>query len=189
MKNLSETKKIEVILQHEFHFPIWIFHINGKLFVLTFILSVCHIVADNRLYKVVDGVGFIAYNSAQKNACSCIPDDQTASTQLVQPKTTAIDIEQSKSIFQNIKDDLYAVFSRFFVESLLISSPIFKSPRFIVNPVINFFYGICENFGCTPLNSEAGFMDTLSYLTKCITNVLVAALNVIVSQTTRLIGG
>ena len=138
------------------------FHINGKLFVLTFILSGCPEVADNVLYNVVDGIGFMNYNSAQKKACSCIPDDQTTSTQLVQPKTTAIDIEQSKSIFQNIYDNLSEMFWKFI--DLLNSSPIVQSAISIVKSVINFFRGMCESFfGVTPLKAEAGLMDILSF--------------------------
>ena len=147
----------------------------------------CDFVSDV-LYYAVDLYGRSAYDSAQQKACSCIPDDQTTGTQLIiRPKTAEIDTEQSKSIYQNIKDNFAAMQWKFI--DLLKSSPILKSVRFIVIPAINFLYGFCENFGVTPLKAEAGWMDILSFLKECFTNALAAASNAIFSQANRLIGG
>ena len=107
------------------------------------------------LYNGVHIFGFMAYNSAQEKACTCI--------------TTEIDSQQSKSIFQIIYDNFSDIFSKFV--DLLISSPIIQSASFIVKPAINFFRGMCESFfGVTPLKAEAGLMDIWSFLQQCIGN-------------------
>ena len=135
---------------------------------LKFWITECRAAADI-LHGIVKSVGVEAYESAQKKACTCIPDDKTMSTQLIKSKKNEIDTEQSKSIFQNIFDNLSEMFWKFF--DLLKSSPIVQSAISIVKSVINFFRGICESFfGVTPLNSEAGWMDILSFLKQCIVN-------------------
>ena len=119
------------------------------------------------LYNGVHIFGFMAYNSAQEKACTCIPSDGIS--KLIKPKTTEIDSQQSKSIFQIIYDNFSDIFSKFV--DLLISSPIIQSVSFIVEPAINFFRGMCESFfGVTPLKAEAGWMDILSFLKQCIGN-------------------
>ena len=119
------------------------------------------------MYNGVNIFGFMAYNSAQEKACSCIPD--YGSYKRIKPETTEINAEQSKSVFQVIYDNFSKIVSKFI--DLLISSPIIQSANFIVKPVINFFQGMCESlFGCTPIKSQAGFMDILSFLKQCIAN-------------------
>jgi len=153
--------------------------------VFFFVSTACDIAAEI-LYYVVKLFGSWAYGSAQEKACTCIPEDwMTSSTQLIKPKTAEIDTEQSKSIFQNIYDNFSAIFTKFI--DLLRSTPIVQSARFIVKPFINFFHGICTNFGVTPLESEAGFTEILPFLVECISKAFTFASNAFVSKLNRLI--
>ena len=139
------------------------------------------------LHNVVQGVGFSAYSSAQQNACTCISEDPTTSSQQIKPKINTIDNfkeltslqlikkpkiyemdsrKESTSIFQHIYGILSFIFSKFI--NFFISLPIFRSFRAFVKPVLDFFIRVCENmFGSAPLESEAGFMDILSFLKQC----------------------
>lgn len=129
----------------------------------------CNIAAET-LYYGVNLFGFLAYKSAQEKACTCIPEGwMTSSTQLIKPKTTDINTQQSKSIFQNIYDNFSEIFWKFI--DLLMSTPIVQSARFIVQSFINFFHGMCQHFfDVTPLKSEASYIEIAAFLKQCIFN-------------------
>ena len=140
--------------------------------------SGCHLVADG-LYYGVHLFGFKAYESAQGKACICLPDDKTMSTQLaIKPKQmNEIATVQSKSIYQNIYDKFSKVVSQ--VIDILISSPLVQSLALpitsIYKTVINFFRYVCVTyFGCTPLKSDAGLYDVITFLKTCYDNAYAA---------------